>query len=117
MSSSHSNRASLWFLAITLLSFLAASTAPTPLYHLYQEQLQFSAAILTLVFAVYALSLLVALLTVGSLSDHLGRKPVIFTAVLLNIVAMLLFIQADSVGWLISARVLQGFATGMATAV
>lgn len=117
MSSSHSNRASLWFLAVTLLSFLAASTAPTPLYHLYQEQLQFSAAILTLVFAVYALSLLVALLTVGSLSDHLGRKPVIFTAVLLNIVAMLLFIQADSVGWLISARVLQGFATGMATAV
>ena len=117
MSNPHSNRASLWFLAITLLSFLAASTAPTPLYHLYQEQLQFSAAILTLIFAVYALSLLVALLTVGSLSDHLGRKPVIFTAVLLNIVAMLLFIQADGVAWLISARVLQGFATGMATAV
>ncbi|MGJ7518400.1 MFS transporter [Pseudomonas baetica] len=117
MSSSHSNRASLWFLAITLLSFLAASTAPTPLYHLYQEQLHFSAAILTLIFGVYALSLLVALLTVGSLSDHLGRKPVIFTAVLLNGVAMLLFIYADNVAWLISARVLQGFATGMATAV
>jgi MFS family permease len=30
---------------------------------------------------------------------------------------MLLFIHADSVAWLISARVLQGFATGMATAV
>jgi hypothetical protein len=49
MTSHHSNRASLWFLAITLLSFLAASTAPTPLYHLYQEQLQFSAAVLTLI--------------------------------------------------------------------
>jgi predicted MFS family arabinose efflux permease len=117
MSNTHSNRASLWFLAITLLSFLAASTAPTPLYHLYQEQLQFSAAVLTLIFGVYALSLLAALLTVGSLSDHLGRKPVIFVAVVLNILAMLLFINADSVTWLISARVLQGFATGMATAV
>jgi MFS family permease len=117
MPSSHSNRASLWFLALTLLSFLAASTAPTPLYHLYQEQMQFSAATLTLIFAVYALSLLAALLTVGSLSDYLGRKPVIFTAVVLNILAMLLFIYADSVAWLISARVLQGFATGMATAV
>ncbi|VVN93520.1 MFS transporter [Pseudomonas fluorescens] len=115
--SSTSNRASLWFLAITLLSFLAASTAPTPLYHLYQEHLQFSAAILTVIFGVYAISLLVALLTVGSLSDYLGRKPVIFTAVLLNMLAMLLFINADSVAWLISARVLQGFATGMATAV
>ena len=112
-----SNRSSLWFLAITLLSFLAASTAPTPLYHLYQDQLHFSAAMLTLIFAVYAFSLLAALLTVGSLSDHLGRKPVIFTAVLLNALAMLLFIYADSVAWLISARVLQGFATGMATAV
>jgi len=107
----------LWFLAITLLSFLAASTAPTPLYHLYQDQLHFSAAMLTLIFAVYAFSLLAALLTVGSLSDHLGRKPVIFSAVLLNALAMLLFIYADSVSWLISARVLQGFATGMATAV
>jgi MFS family permease len=117
MSSTQSNRSSLWFLAITLLSFLAASTAPTPLYYLYQEQLQFSSAVLTLIFGVYALSLLAALLTVGSLSDHLGRKPVIFTAVILNILAMLLFIHADSVTWLISARVLQGFATGMATAV
>jgi MFS family permease len=117
MSGSPSNRASLWFLAVTLLSFLAASTAPTPLYHLYQEQMQFSPATLTLIFAVYALSLLAALLTVGSLSDYLGRKPVIFTAVALNILAMLLFIYADSVPWLISARVLQGFATGMATAV
>ncbi|MCV2220708.1 MFS transporter [Pseudomonas sp. C98] len=112
-----SHRSSLWFLAITLLSFLAASTAPTPLYHLYQDQLHFSAAMLTLIFAVYALSLLAALLTVGSLSDHLGRKPVIFTAVALNALAMLLFIYADSVAWLIGARVLQGFATGMATAV
>lgn len=116
MSSSISNRSSLWFLAITLLSFLAASTAPTPLYHLYQEHLQFSPATLTLIFGVYAISLLAALLTVGSLSDYLGRKPVIFTAVALNMLAMLLFINADSVAWLISARVLQGFATGMATA-
>ncbi|WP_150636772.1 MFS transporter [Pseudomonas fluorescens] len=117
MNSVASHRSSLWFLAITLLSFLAASTAPTPLYHLYQDQLHFSAAMLTLIFAVYAFSLLAALLTVGSLSDHLGRKPVIFSAVLLNALAMLLFIYADSVAWLIGARVLQGFATGMATAV
>ncbi|MGE8483080.1 MAG: MFS transporter [Pseudomonas sp.] len=117
MSLPATNRSSLWFLAITLLSFLAASTAPTPLYHLYQEHLQFSAATLTLIFGVYALSLLAALLTVGSLSDYLGRKPVIFTAVLLNMLAMLLFINADSVAWLIGARVLQGVATGMATAV
>ncbi|CAM3254028.1 Predicted arabinose efflux permease, MFS family [Pseudomonas gessardii] len=117
MSSVTSHRSSLVFLAITLLTFLAASSAPTPLYHLYQEGLHFSAGTLTLIFGVYALSLLAALLTVGSLSDHLGRKPVIFVALVLNMLAMLLFIHADSVAWLIAARTLQGFATGMATAV
>ncbi|NMZ02438.1 MFS transporter [Pseudomonas proteolytica] len=117
MSTVTSYRFSLVFLAITLLTFLAASSAPTPLYHLYQEGLHFSAGTLTLIFGVYALSLLAALLTVGSLSDHLGRKPVIFAALVLNMLAMLLFIHADSVAWLIAARTLQGFATGMATAV
>ncbi|RWA24402.1 MFS transporter [Pseudomonas veronii] len=117
MSSLTSHRSSLVFLAITLLTFLAASSAPTPLYHLYQEGLHFSSGMLTLIFGVYALSLLAALLTVGSLSDHLGRKPVIFAALALNMLAMLLFINESSVAWLIAARTLQGFATGMATAV
>lgn len=70
---------------------------------------------LTLVFGVYAMCLLAALLTVGSLSDYLGRRPVIFTGLLLNILAMLLFINESSVYWLIAARMVQGFATGMAT--
>lgn len=117
MSSPVSHRSSLVFLAITLLTFLAASSAPTPLYHLYQEGLHFSAGMLTLIFGVYAMSLLAALLTVGSLSDHMGRKPVIFAALILDMLAMLLFINEDSVAWLIAARTLQGFATGMATAV
>jgi predicted MFS family arabinose efflux permease len=105
----------LGFLAFTTLCFFAASSAPTPLYHLYQQDWGFSAATLTLIFAVYAMSLLVALLVVGSLSDYLGRRPVIFVSLLLEIAAMLLFIFASDVGWLIAARVMQGFATGMAT--
>lgn len=117
MSSHITHRSSLVFLAFTLLTFLAASSAPTPLYHLYQEGLHFSAGMLTLIFGVYAISLLAALLTVGSLSDHLGRKPVIFAALALDMLAMLLFINEGSVAWLIAARTLQGFATGMATAV
>jgi MFS family permease len=102
------------FLAFTTLCFFAASSAPTPLYHLYQQNWGFSAAMLTLIFAVYAFTLLVALLVVGSLSDYLGRRPVIFAALLLEIVAMLLFILAVDVSWLLLARMIQGLATGMA---
>src|ERR1700712_596273 len=111
------DRSALVYLSFILVSFLAASSAPTPLYHLYQEAWGFSSATLTLIFAVYAFSLLLALLTVGSLSDYLGRRPVLLLALLLEIPAMLLFIYADSVAWLIAARLLQGFATGMATSV
>jgi hypothetical protein len=108
-------RSHLGFLAFVLLCFFAASSAPTPLYHLYQQAWGFSSALLTLIFAVYALSLLATLLVFGSLSDYLGRRPVIFLGLLLEIVSMLVFITATDVSGLILARVLQGVATGIAT--
>lgn len=108
-------RSHLVFLAFVLLCFFAASSAPTPLYHLYQQAWGFSSALLTVIFAVYALSLLATLLVFGSLSDYLGRRPVIFIGLLLEIISMLLFIAATDVSWLIVARVLQGVATGIAT--
>jgi MFS family permease len=95
--------------------FFGASSAPTPLYRLYQEVWGFSSGMLTVVFGVYAFSLLLALLTTGSLSDHIGRRPVIVGGLALEIVAMLIFADANSVRMLILARVLQGFATGAAT--
>ncbi|KWS91539.1 MULTISPECIES: MFS transporter [Pseudomonas syringae group] len=107
-------RSHLGVLAFTTLCFFAASSTPTPLYHLYQEAWGFSSGVLTLIFAVYAFSLLAALLIGGSLSDYLGRRPVIFGALLLQIVSMLLFIFASDVSWLMVARLLQGFATGLA---
>ncbi|QNN58418.1 MFS transporter [Diaphorobacter ruginosibacter] len=103
-------------LALTLGTFFAASSAPTPLYRLYQQSWGFSSGTLTLVFAVYAFSLLLALLTTGALSDHLGRKPVILTSLVLEVASLVVFAQAGDVRMLFAARLLQGFATGMASA-
>jgi MFS family permease len=105
-----------WLMATTLAAFLFASSAPSPLYIVYQSKWGFSAIVLTAVFAVYALGLLAALLVAGSLSDHLGRRPVLLFSLGLEIVGMLLFAEAQGVAWLFAARVLQGFATGVATA-
>ncbi|MFT0545267.1 MFS transporter [Allopusillimonas ginsengisoli] len=110
-----SRQTSLWLHALILLTFMAASSAPTPLYSLYRESWEFSAATLTVVFGVYAISLLLALLVLGSMSDYIGRRPVIVGALVLNIMAMVLFLMADTVSMLIAARLLQGVATGMAT--
>jgi MFS family permease len=105
-----------WLLASALAGFLFASSAPSPLYIVYQAKWGFSAIVLTGVFAAYAFGLLVALLVAGSLSDHLGRRPTLLLALALEIVAMLLFAEARSVAWLFVARTLQGVATGVATA-
>lgn len=65
-------------------------------------------------FAVYVLGMIAALLTLGSLSDHLGRRPVLLSAITLEAASMALFLVADSVPLLLTARVVQGIATGAA---
>ena len=74
--------------AVAAMTFSASSSAPTPVYHLYQDSLGLSHLTLTVVFAVYAFSLLAGLLTVGSISDYVGRRPVAFAALILNAAAM-----------------------------
>ena len=104
------------YAVLTAALFSASSSAPTPVYRLYQAALGFSPLTLTIIFAAYAFSLLAALLTVGSLSDFVGRRPMIFGALVLNAAAMLTFVVADSTALLLLARLLQGFATGAAAA-
>ena len=101
---------------ITAMTFAASGAAPTTLYQRYQEVFGLTPFILTIIFGVYVLSLLAALLTVGSLSDYIGRRPAILAALSLNVFAMIMFISADSAAALIAARAVQGFATGLATA-
>jgi Na+/melibiose symporter-like transporter len=93
----------------------ASSSAVTPLYRLYQQSMHLTPLMITVVFAVYVVSLLAALLTVGGLSDYVGRRPVILAALLLNGAAMILFARAGDVGQLILARAVQGVSVGTGT--
>jgi len=106
--------AAFWGLALTLSLLLFASSAPSPLYVVYQDQWGFSDITLTSVFAVYALTLLAALLVAGSVSDRAGRRPTLIAGLIAEIVAMVLFAEAQAVGRLFAARLLQGAATGVA---
>lgn len=101
---------------LSLLLFMAASSAPTPLYRLYQSLWSFPVMELTLIFAAYVMSLLVSLLCFGGWSDHIGRRRIVSVALLLEALSMALFLLADGPGWLIAARLLQGVATGLAMA-
>ncbi len=104
----------LLILASITVTFLAASAAPTPLYDAYQAAWGFSALTTTIVFGVYAVALLGTLLTAGRLSDHVGRRPVLFAGIAGQIVAMVVFASAHSVAALMAGRIVQGLATGVA---
>jgi MFS family permease len=104
---------SVLFTANVLL--MASTSAPSPIYPLYLQRWGFSVTTLTLVFAVYVVGLIGALLTVGSLSDHLGRRPVLVASLLVAAGGTATFWTADGVAALVLARVVQGIATGTAT--
>ena len=114
MSPRTSPRTGFWLVAAALGVLVSASAAPSPIFPVYQAEWGLGPSAVTVVFAVYAAVLLVALLTVGSLSDHLGRRPVVLAAIAGVVASMLAFVLADSTGWLVAARALQGFSTGTA---
>jgi MFS family permease len=74
-----------------------AAGAPTPLLVFFEHRWGFHAAALTIAFAIYCFGLLLALLVFGSLSDYIGRRPVLIGALLVQFVAMLMFIFASRV--------------------
>ncbi|MEO8306413.1 MAG: MFS transporter [Pseudomonadota bacterium] len=70
-----------YLLASITVAFMAAASAPMPLYPYYQSEWGFSPLTITVIFGVYALAVLAALLVFGRLSDHVGRKPVLFASI------------------------------------
>ena len=101
--------------AIAYAGLYLAAGAPSPLFVQYQQQWGFPAGLLTIAFAAYALGLVAAILVAGSLSDFIGRRPVLVGALAVELASMLLFLFAPNIAWVIAARVVQGLATGAAT--
>ena len=92
---------------------MAGSNLATPLYAVYEQRFGFSSAVLTVVFATYALVLAPSLLVFGQLSDRLGRRRVLSAGLATATVGLALFALAAGLGWLFAARAVQGLAVGM----
>lgn len=96
----------------TFLLMVAAS-APSPFYPELSERLGLVPVATTSVFAVYAFTMLGALLVAGGLSDVVGRRPVVTVGSAVLVVSLVLFWQADGLAALLVARSLQGVAAGL----
>jgi MFS family permease len=88
---------------------------PAPLYGIYQTQWHFSAATVTLIFAVYAAAVLATLLLAGRSSDQAGPRPVLAMALGVSALSTVAFIFAPDEGVLLAGRVLSGLSAGLMT--
>lgn len=92
---------------------MAGTTLPTPLYGLYRERIGFSELVVTIVFAVYAIGVIAALLVAGDFSDVLGRRPVLLTALGLSLLSAVCFLLQGGLPLLFAGRLLSGFSAGL----
>ena len=105
-----------WAIAGAFLALAAFSTAPSALYGLYEAKLGVTSLTITFVYAIYVVGVVAGLLLAGHISDWYGRKPVLLAGLGVAVVASLVFIEWQSLGSLIAARLLTGAALGTSAA-
>jgi len=108
-------RFAFWLLALVLTVTMLGTTLPTPLYVIYQGRWHFSAAVVTVTFAVYAAAVIATLLLAGRSPDQAGRRPVLATALGASALSTVVFIVAPGVAALIAARIVSGLSAGLMT--
>ena len=103
-------------MAVTFTTVMAFTTVPTPLWSLYSQRDRFSSLTVTIVFAVYALAVALSLFLAGHLSDWLGRRRVLVPALMLEMLAGIVFMAWPSLAGLLLARALSGLGIGAVSA-
>lgn len=102
--------------AFAFATVLGLSTVPTPLWALYAQRDHFSSLMLTVIFATYAVGVAVSLFLIGHISDWQGRRRVLAPALLLNIVAGVMFVLWRGPAGLLVARAVNGIGVGAVNA-
>lgn len=108
--------AGFWVIAASFLIVIAYAAVPTPLYAIYQARDGFSAFMITVIFAAYAIGVMVSLYLAGHVSDWLGRRRVILAAIVIELLSGVLFLAWPEVPGLLIARFISGIGIGLLTA-
>ncbi len=102
----------LWRTWSVLVLFALGTSLITPLIPLYQERLGFNDTVVTLFLGCYVLTLVPSMLSLGQLSDQIGRKRVLLAAVGALAVAQAALTTEPDLAGLLICRAIQGLATG-----
>jgi MFS family permease len=115
-----SPRTAFWLTAYAFTAIMIGTTLPTPLYPAYEARFDFGPVTVTVVFAMYAVGVLGALVGVGRASDTVGRRPVLLAGLAVSAISSLVFLivgglHSDGVAWLLLGRLLSGLSAGIFT--
>ncbi len=102
----------VWRTWSVLVLFALGTSLITPLIPLYQDRLGFSDTVVTLFLGCYVLTLVPSMLSLGQLSDRVGRKRVLLLAITTLALAQVILITEPPLWGLLVARGIQGLATG-----
>src|SRR4051794_10669637 len=100
---------------VTMAAAFAASAAPIPLFNTYRAEDGFTNSDISLAVGAYGLSILAALLVLGRLSNHLGRRPTSIASLGLLVLGCLALLNVHDIGTLLAGRVLMGLGAGLAS--
>ena len=92
--------------------FAVGTSLITPLIPIYKRELGFGDTVVTLFLVCYVAALVPSMLTLGQLSDRVGRKRVLIGALVTLGVAQAYLASEPPLGGLLAARGMQGLATG-----
>jgi MFS family permease len=101
--------------AFALAVAMLGTTLPTPLYDLYRQRFGLSELMIAVIFATYAVGVIVSLFLFGRLSDQLGRRPLLLAGLALSALSAVAFLCASGLSLLIAGRVLSGLSAGIFT--
>jgi MFS family permease len=102
----------IWRTWLALILFAVGTSLITPLIPIYKAQLGFGDTVVTLFLVCYVVALVPSMLTLGQLSDRIGRKGVLLGALIVLGSAQVLLATEPSLAGLLTARAMQGLATG-----
>jgi hypothetical protein len=94
---------------------VCAAAAPIPLYNIYRAEDGFANAGISMAIVAYAVGTIAALLVLGRLSNHLGRRLTAIASLGLLLQGCLRFLNVHDIGTLLAGRLLVGVGTGLAS--
>src|SRR5271170_1892769 len=110
---SRRHQRSFWVVAFAFLVVMAFSTVPSPLYGLYRVRDHFSLFMVTVIYAVYAVGVIGALLLAGHISDWYGRRRLFLASICVAIISAIVFLTSKGLGALLAARLVDGISVGI----